>query len=566
MRANAKQRELAALPIKPVLVIAPAGCGKTEALALRARAAVVSGDVAAPRKVLALTYSNKAKANLAARMGSCVGPGWRQRIWVTNFHGLTARIIRAHGEIIGIPRDIILPEDAWRRRKRRELGISWKASERFDEALSQAKSGPYDDNEVLARLAASGHAAAAAYEEALRAEGRLDYDDLIRHGARLLAVPAVAALYQQHFGLVLVDEVQDLSMMQYGIVSALGADRVTYAGDPAQGIYSFAGADPDGVFAAIRAQNPHVVELDVSYRSSPAVLRTVNALAAEMQCTQLVCADPSRWAEGGRVISFVNDDTEAEAASVLDFIAEIIHEGATSVGVVLRRSSRADGLRSAARQRGVAYEDWALATHVPAVVELLHRMHARASRLGATDSEALEHLHKLCREALDPDDADTLDELSSAIEQLETAIAEGTNLVDAMAGCRASADGEAPVAPGLHLLTGHKGKGQEFDWVIILGLEGGHIPDFRNEGPDDVAEELRVLHVMASRARYGLAFTYSKATMTRHGWRHCEPSRWLGLLEATATERRPAVSPRANPSGQESAGLLGARGSAQRPS
>lgn len=544
MAPNAKQLELAALPIGPVLVIAPAGCGKTEALALRARDTVARGDTATPRKVLALTYSNKAKTNLAARMASCVGPGWRQRIWVTNFHGLAARIIRAHGETIGISPDVIFPEDPWRRRKRRELGISWNNSDPFDDALSDAKSGLFDDDEVWARLTANGHGAALAYEEALRSEGRLDYDDLIRHCARLLNVPAVAALYQQHFGLVLVDEAQDLSMMQYGIVSAVGADRVTYAGDPAQGIYSFACADPDAVFAAIETQNPDKVEFDVSYRSSPAVLRTVNALAAETGSTQLVCADPGRWADDGHVIAFVNEDTDDEAGSLLELIAGIVEDGTATatatVGVVLRRSSRADGLRAAARRLGIDYEDWALATHVPAVVELLHKLHPRAAKLGATDSEALAHLDELCREALDPDDADTLDELASAVEQLEEVIADGTSLDDAMAGCRVSGDPEAPVAPGLHLLTGHKGKGQEFDWVIILGVEVGHIPDFRNEGPDDIAEEMRVLHVMASRARYGLAFTYSESTPTRKGWRDSEQSRWLGLLDATATERRPA--------------------------
>lgn len=538
MAPNAKQRELADLPVKPVLVIAPAGCGKTEALAMRARAAVARGDIAAPRKVLALTYSNKAKTNLAARMTTCVGHGWRRRIWVTNFHGLAARIIRAHGTTLGIPGGIILPEDPWRRRKQRELGISWNNNKPFDEALAGAKAGLFDDDEVWTRLTASGHQAAIAYEEALRVEGRLDYDDLIRHGARLLAVPAVAQLYQQHFGLVLVDEAQDLSLMQYGIVAAVGADKVTYAGDPAQGIYSFAGADPDGVFAAIAAQNPEVVEFNVSYRSSPAVLRTVNALAEEMHSTQLECADPGRWADEGHVISLVNHDTDAEAAGLLDLVEEIMQDEAATVGVVLRRSSRADGLRSAARQRDVQFEDWALATHVPAVVDLLHKMHPRAAKLGATDADALDHLDTLCREALDADDAETLDELATAIEQLEEAIAEGTSLDDAMAGCRVSPDLDAPVSPGLHLLTGHKGKGQEFDWVIVLGLEVGHIPDFRNEDDDKVPEELRVLHVMASRARYGLAFTYSKATSTRYGWRDSEQSRWLGLLDATATERR----------------------------
>ena len=537
MAANAKQRELADLPIRPILVIAPAGCGKTEALALRAREAVARGNIGAPRKVLALTYSNKAKANLAARMASCVGPGWRSRITVTNFHGLSARIIRAHGAALGIPGDILLPEDPWRRRKQRELGISWSNSRPFDEALAGAKAGPYDDDEVWTRLTATGHEAAVAYEEALRSDGRLDYDDLIRHAARLLAVPAVAELYRQHFGLVLVDEVQDLSLMQYGIVSAVGADKVTYAGDPAQGIYSFAGADPEGVFAAIEAQHPEVIQLDVSYRSSPAVLRTVNGLAEAMQSTQLVCADPARWADGGRVISFVHQDTDAEATSLLDLVEEILRDEAATVGVVLRRSSRADGFRSAARQRGVPFEDWALATHVPAVVDLLRKMHPRAAKLGATDADALGQLARLCGEVLDGDDAETLDELACAVEQLEEALAGGMSLDDAMAGCRVSPDPDAPVSPGLHLLTGHKGKGQEFDWVIVLGLEGGHIPDFRNEGEEEVAEELRVLHVMVSRARYGLAFSYSQATMTRYGWRSSEPSRWLQLLDSTATER-----------------------------
>ncbi len=538
MEPNDKQRNLAKLAIKPVLVIAPAGCGKTEALALRAREAIARGDVTAPRKVLAVTYSNKAKANLAARMRECIGPGWRERVWVANFHGLAARIVKAHGDALGIPRDVILPEDPWRRRTRRELGITWNNSESFDAALTAAKFDPVDDDEVWARLTDTDHSAALAYEAALRSEARLDYDDLIRHAARLLAIPAIARLYQTHFGLVLVDEVQDLSMMQYGIVSAVGADRVTYAGDPAQGIYSFAGADPDGVFAKIRAQEPEVVEFDTSYRSSPAVLRTVNALASEMTATQLVCANPDRWTDDGHVLGLSHENTDAEALGVIGLIAGILRDPVATVGVVLRRSSRADGLRSAARDAAIPFEDWALATHVPTIVELLHRMHPRASKLADSDAERLVHLDQLCRDSIEADDADTLDELAGAIEQLEEAIADTTTLEDALAGCRVSPDPEASVAPGLHLLTGHKGKGQEFDWVVILGLEVGHIPDFRNEGPDDVAEELRILHVMASRARYGLIFTYSGSTWTRRGWRKSRASPWLGLINGTATERR----------------------------
>ena len=116
----------------------------------------------------------------------------------------------------------------------------------FDDALAHAKGGVFDDAEVLARLQRSGNSQAVAYQEQLHEHNRLDYDDLIRHGTRLLSVPAIARLYQARFGLVLVDEVQDLTLMQYDMVTALGSNRITFAGDLAQGIYSFAGADPVG--------------------------------------------------------------------------------------------------------------------------------------------------------------------------------------------------------------------------------------------------------------------------------------------------------------------------------
>jgi DNA helicase II / ATP-dependent DNA helicase PcrA len=144
----------------------------------------------------------------------------------------------------------------------------------------------------------------------------------------------------------------------------------------------------------------------------------------------------------------------------------------------------------------------------------------------------LETLERLCREELDPTDVTTSDELSSACDELRDLIAGGMTAGDAVATCRSSASPGAPVAPGLHLLTGHRGKGQEFDWVVVIGLEEGHVPDFRSEADP---EELRVLHVMVSRARYGLVVTYSRQTQTRTGWRAATPSRWLSLLRSAAT-------------------------------
>jgi DNA helicase-2/ATP-dependent DNA helicase PcrA len=537
MAPNPEQQRLADLPVGPALLVAPAGCGKTEALAMRARAVVERGEVRPPRKVLAVTFSNKARDNLKGRMRTVLGVSWRQRVDVTNFHGLAARVICAHGAVLGIPDDITTPEAAWLNRLRKELGISFRNSEPFESALARAKEGPSDDDEVIDRLRSSGHVAAIAFQERLREERRLDYDDLIRHGARLLAQPQVTRLYQAHFGLVLVDEVQDLTPLQCDMIMSLGADRTTFAGDMAQGIYSWAGADPVGVFARIRALSPTVVEFNQSYRSGPAVLGAVNALAATMGSTQLVCAEPEKWAsDAGRVITFDHNDTREESAAIADMIQKILAKNAsTTIGVVARRGSRADHLRDAANASDLSFEDWTAPTHVPRVVELLRSAYPHARRSAPDDAERLSELGRLARGMIDDFDSETSDELASALDHLQDQLDRDVTLSDAMKACRVSPTSDAPVAPGLHLLTAHKGKGQEFDWVIILGLEDGHVPDFRTSNQAELDEELRVLHVMASRARYGVAFTYSRHTWTKNGWREVAPSPWLPLLRSKAT-------------------------------
>ena len=136
---NPEQEHLADLSVGNVLDIAPAGCGKTEAIAGRARAVLLRGDVVAPRTILSLTFSNKAKENLAQRMRTIVGAGWRQRLVVTNFHGLAARVIKAHGRVVGITEGVVFPEESWRRQVRADLGITYKNGDDFEEALRLAR-------------------------------------------------------------------------------------------------------------------------------------------------------------------------------------------------------------------------------------------------------------------------------------------------------------------------------------------------------------------------------------------------------------------------------------------
>ncbi|WP_035800284.1 UvrD-helicase domain-containing protein [Kitasatospora mediocidica] len=516
-----------------LLVVAPAGCGKTYALADRAAGLIRAGHIASPRKILALTFSNKARDNLNARLRQVMSARESASVTVSNFHGLAGRILRAHGKVLGLDPQQAFPEKVRVNRHREAAGITYRNSEAADLALSQAKVGLWDDDEVLRRLAAAGNAEALRYESALREAGLIDYNDLIRYGARLLADPRVAQLYHEHFAVVLVDEVQDLSLLQFGMVQAIGAGRTTYAGDPAQGIYAFAGAEPDLVFEAIHAVVQEAVELNVSYRSSPAVLAAVNALAAELGTTRLQCASPEKWGDDAKVEVVISEDPEEEASALVPAIRQQLEaQPDLTIGVVARRTTRLNELITALEADGIAYQNWQLDTHQPEIVGLLQRHVGEATARRIEPEAQLQRLAELCQADLPIDAAEASDHLSGAIASLREQLEAGATVAQAVATCRAVQDSEAPVTPGLHLLTGHAGKGQEFDVVYIVGLEEGHIPDFRSTSDDArLAEELRVLHVMASRAKTRLVCTRVENRWRTEDWYAAEsPSRWWDLL------------------------------------
>jgi DNA helicase-2/ATP-dependent DNA helicase PcrA len=259
----------------------------------------------------------------------------------------------------------------------------------------------------------------------------------------------------------------------------------------------------------------------------------VNALAGVMGSTQLECGDPARWPDAGRVTYIERDDTNQEAAAMLGLVGQITAQNArATIGVVGRRWRRMDQLRDAARVAGIAFEDWEQPTHVPRVVALLKHFIRDVSGGNHSQGEVLDELERLCREAVDPADATTLDEVASACDSLRDMVAGGVSVAAAVGTCRVGAAPDTSVAPGVHLLTGHRGKGQQFDWVFVIGLEDGHVPDFRSATDP---EELRILHVMVSRACYGVVLTYSRRTMTANGWRHTTESPWLAVLRSVET-------------------------------
>lgn len=519
-----------------VLLIAPPGCGKTEQLARFAAHWVGSVPAGSPSQLLALTFSNKATANLRARIASVLQRAEARRVYVTNFHGLSYRLVRNHGPTIGLAADVLLPQPGWIARHRvavaRSAGV---APYVLAAQIREAKCGPFDDDEVMERLDEIGGRAAVAYESGLREAGRLDFDDALRHGARLLAHEVVGQLYRCRFGAVVVDECQDLTPVQYQMTEELGTARWVYAGDEAQGIYGFAGARPSEVYRRIRGRQPTVVELRESYRSSPPVLRAVSVVAKELGGHELVSATPERWTgrEAFRVEHHKN--TGVEALAVLAQVRAWLEvEPNRSVAVMARSSWRRRDVDALARKLNVPHEIWDYPVHRPRIVQLLQRHLGRAVARGSNSPEQLEELYLLCVASLRADDFDILDELNEAVETLEELILDHP-LADIVQHLRVDSDEDNPVGAGLHLLTGHVGKGQQFDCVVVIGLEEGILPDFRAETPAAIREELAVLHVMLSRARQDLVVTCAADVRVKpdRPWQR-DPSRWLSLLEREA--------------------------------
>lgn len=530
VQPTSAQEQVRDHPDLALLIVAPAGCGKTEALALRVKGLLDRKTVEAPHRVLAATFSNRARDNLRQRLTEYLPPATlRDRVTVSNFHGLAARIIRAHGNMIGISDAAILPDGDWVGARCREDNLSFPAGAAVKALLGRIKRQPLTDTQVEAALVASGNSWALALERQRVRLGLLTYDDLPRLAELILAEDGVASLYRAHFGAVIVDEFQDLTPQQLRIVNRIGFKRTTFAGDLAQGIYGFAGADPAAIDATIRAECTVVIPFTDSHRSSPAVLGMVNALSPLTGGQKLTCANPSRWPGDGLAAVIGFSGTKNEADWAVGFATEVLRKAPTHrVAILARTLGRRRFVDEAVAQSGLPHfrwEDGVLDTETASVVRaMLARLDLREFVAADDQVDFLRHLAGVA-EIQDPG---LRESLSSALDWCVDLLRQGQTPESVRGRIRIGDNETLLTKAGVHLLTGHNGKGQQFDWVVVVGAEEGTIPDFRATTPAEVHEEARVLSVMVSRARHGVVVTHSRQVLAGTGRMQTkQPSQFL---------------------------------------
>jgi DNA helicase-2/ATP-dependent DNA helicase PcrA len=445
---------------------------------------------------------------------------------VVNFHEFAMRLVRAHGNVVGLAAEVEYPNRTWIKKALARQTPDWRAHKAAMEVLDSVKREPLTDSELIERLLESGNELAIAIERERADAGYLDYGDLLRLAQLILRDARVANVFKEHYDAVLVDEFQDLTLQQFDIANRLTDANSMYVGDPYQGIFGWNGAAPLEVHARLKENGYLSVDLDVSFRSSPAVLAVVNALSESLGATRLRAAEPDTWPNGGVAYAMAFETDEAEARGVVALCDYLAGKYTTDrIGVVCRSEYRRGALERAFSTARQQPQYWDIALDTPQVAAVLKRQ-ARHLRSDLPYREQVEDLLQRVTSAMRRSDVETLNDVHSACEQLLEKEVLGLSLGEVLARIR-DVRGHSANEPGVHILNAHTGKGQQFDWVFVVGLEEGHVPSTYANTATEVLEEQRVLMVMVSRARRGVFLSHARATSNRYGRIFREgPSRW----------------------------------------
>ncbi len=289
---NGPQREAVLCTEGPLLVLAGAGSGKTRVLTHRIAHLVEDLNVA-PWQIMAITFTNKAAAEMRERLQSLIGGGARG-MWVSTFHSMCVRILRTDCERVGFAKGFTIYDDSDSKRLVEqimdELNIDKKRYPipALRNRISQAKND-LQVAEVFAEKTSDqvGQVAARVYtrlQERLRQLNAFDFDDLLLYTWLLLKNhPDVLAAYQNRFRYLMVDEYQDTNHAQYVLTQLLAAahKNIMVVGDDDQSIYSWRGADLRNILD-FEKDYPEacVVKLEENYRSMGNILAAANAVIA----------------------------------------------------------------------------------------------------------------------------------------------------------------------------------------------------------------------------------------------------------------------------------------------
>lgn len=367
---NPQQRAAVEHEGSPLLVVAGAGSGKTSVLTRRI-AYLISVRGVAPWNILAITFTNKAAAEMRERVGQLIGP-LAERMWVSTFHSMCVRILRSQLGTV----TIYDTDDARRLlttiAKDFDLDPKRYTGRMLASAISTMKNELTTPEQALeeAQLNADGNARHIAevygeYQRRLRAAKAYDFDDLINETLALLRNnPDIAAHYRRRFRHILVDEYQDTNHPQYLLISQLvgtaeepettghPAPELCVVGDADQSIYAFRGATIRNIeeFERDYPQATSIV-LEQNYRSTQTILDAANAVIGHNSGRH----KKELWTDQGageKIVGYVADNAQDEAVFISN---EIDNFAYNDVAIIYRTNNQSRVLEEIFIRQGIPY-------------------------------------------------------------------------------------------------------------------------------------------------------------------------------------------------------------------
>ncbi|MFT7836509.1 DNA helicase PcrA [Saccharothrix sp. BKS2] len=348
---NPAQRRAVEHAGSPLLVVAGAGSGKTRVLTRRIAHLLAERGVH-PGEVMAITFTNKAAAEMKERVADLVGPRARS-MWVSTFHSMCVRLMRREAKVLGMSSNFSIYDSDDTRRLitlvARDLDLDPKRypartlavhiSNLKNELVEPATAKDRAANDLERRVAEVYES----YQRRLTESNSLDFDDLIMRTVELLQNhPDVAEHYHRRFRHVLVDEYQDTNHAQYTLVRELvgtGADGVPpgelcVVGDADQSIYAFRGATIRNIVEFERDYpQATTILLEQNYRSTQTILSAANAVISRNPDRR----DKRLWSDlgdGEKIVGYVADNEHDEAQFVANEIDRLVDSGDANNGEI----------------------------------------------------------------------------------------------------------------------------------------------------------------------------------------------------------------------------------------
>ncbi len=369
---NPEQQAAVCHTTGPLLILAGAGSGKTRVITHRIAYLICERGVS-PARILAITFTNKAAAEMKERIAELIGPQMAG-MWVGTFHAMLLRILRQHAERIGFTRDFVILDTDDQQRLLRDCVIEANLDEKtypprqIHAQISALKNDLVDPEQYAGSGSGSdfrrGKIAQlfTAYQQRLRQANAMDFDDILVYAVRLLeAHPDVRGHYQERFEYILVDEYQDTNHAQYMLVRLLAGSRhnLCVVGDDDQSIYSFRGANIRNILDFEKDfPNCRVIKLERNYRSTGHVLMAANSVIRNNRGRK----DKKLWTdtgEGEKLTFLLADNHYEEARYVAGEISrQVTRTGETHFrdhAILYRLNALSRSLEAALREYGVPY-------------------------------------------------------------------------------------------------------------------------------------------------------------------------------------------------------------------